>query len=283
MVSAHACWLRNRLLPKAKIVSETEQNIDKKLPFPFEFFRNYTLRNAAFAIGRSVGAGNVLRDKGFHEKTAVVPNGVDTTLFCPMDRGLCRRKFGFENFVVGYVGRFVPEKGIIDLIEAVSRCHASVELAFVGAGPLRGGMERRVSELGLKNRVYFLPERPAGELPGLMNALDVLVLPSRTTPRWKEQFGRVLVEAMACEIPVVGSDSGAIPDVIGKCGIVFPEGDLQALAGAIMALREKPAQAMEFGKSGRNRVLQWCSWEAVAAQMAGIYREVAKDCSMSVR
>ncbi len=274
LVSAHTCWLRNRLLPNAKIVSETEQNIEKKLPFPFEFFRNYTLRNAAFAIGRSAGAVNVLRDKGFRGKSAVVPNGVDTTLFSPMDRGLCRKKFGFSNFVAGYVGRFVLEKGIMDLIEAVSRCNASVELAFVGVGPLRSDMERRVSELDLKDRVHFLAERSAGELPELMNALDVLVLPSRTTPRWKEQFGRVLVEAMSCEIPVIGSDSGAIPDVIGKCGIVFPEGDSQALADAIMTLHENPKQAAEFGKSGRDRVIQWCSWEAVATQMAGIYREV---------
>ena len=70
---------------------------------------------------------------------------------------------------------------------------------------------------------------PSTEVPAVLRALDVLVLPSLTTPSWKEQFGRVLQEAMACAIPVVGSDSGEIPHVIGDAGLVTPEGDAAAL------------------------------------------------------
>ncbi len=82
--------------------------------------------------------------------------------------------------------------------------------------------------------------------------LDVLVLPSRTTPTWKEQFGRVIVEALWCGVPVVGSDSGEIPWLIGLTGggLVFPEGDSEALAGRLSELREAPALRERLALAG---------------------------------
>jgi glycosyltransferase involved in cell wall biosynthesis len=111
-------------------------------------------------------------------------------------------------------------------------------------------------------------------VPRLMNALDVLVLPSRTTPTWKEQFGRVIIEAHACGVPVIGSDSGAIPEVIGPAGLTFPEGNIAALADSIMTLAKSVPKAIELGLMGRERVLGNYTWRRVAERMRDVYRQV---------
>jgi len=276
LVSAHACWLRNRLLPKAAIVSETEQNIDKTLPFPFERFRSYSLRNADYAVGRNAEAVRILRSKGYHGPAEVVPNAVDTELFRPMDRRACRCELGLSGFVVGYVGRLVEEKGLMDLLDALKLCLPQVNLLLVGSGPLQGELERRSAGLGLGTRVKFLGGRRLDELPAVMNALDLLALPSRTTPRWKEQFGRVIIEAHACGVAVIGSNSGAIPEVIGQAGRIVPEQDPAALARAIDELAADPSIVRQLGRMGREQVEKHYTWERVAGRMAAIYRRARR-------
>jgi glycosyltransferase involved in cell wall biosynthesis len=271
LVSAQACRLRNRHFPSTRILSETEQNIDKRLPFPFERMRAYTLRNADFAIGRNAEALEVLRAKGYAGPAQVVPNAVDAELFHPMDRAECRRALGLRGFVAGYVGRLVPEKGLMEMIEALPFCGDEVNLLFVGSGDHQAALEQRARELGKIERVRFLPAQPLDALPQIMNALDVFVLPSRTTPRWKEQFGRVIIEAQACATPVIGSDSGAIPEVIGEAGLVFPERDARALAAAMEQLRASPGERRLLGALGRRQVEEHFTWNRVAERMRDIY------------
>lgn len=271
LVSAQVCRLRDRLLPHAKIVSETEQNIDKSLPFPFEAFRSYTLRHADFVVGRNAEAVRIVQRKGYSGPAEVVPNAVDAGLFRPLDREACRRALGLSGFVAGYVGRLVEEKGLADLVDALAHCPGQINLLFVGSGPLQAELEARVRERNLGWRVRFLPACPLDELPRIMNALDVLVLPSRTTARWKEQFGRVIIEAHACATPVIGSDSGAIPDVVGRAGIVVRERHPQALAVALRRLAASPDRARELGALGRAQVEENYTWEQVAERMRSIY------------
>ncbi len=274
LVSAQACRLRNRILPNAKVISETEQNIHKRLPFPFERFRRYTLRHADFAVARSDGALAVLRETGYQGPAGVVSNGVDAELFKPLDRKRCRRELDVSGFVVGYVGRLVEEKGLADLVEAVARCPVSANVLLVGDGPMAGRLLHQAKALGLAERIRILPARPLQELPAVMNAMDVLVLPSRTTARWKEQFGRVLIEANACETPVIGSDSGAIADVVGEGGLIFRERDAASLAATIRRLLDDPALARTLGMQGRRQVLAKYTWQRVAEQMHAIYQTV---------
>jgi glycosyltransferase involved in cell wall biosynthesis len=279
LVSAHACWLRNCILPGAKIVSETEQNIDKRLPPPFEWFRSYTLKRADYAVGRSAEAVGVLRAHGFHRPAEVVPNGVDAELFRPMDRESCRRALSASGFVVGYVGRLVEEKGLADLVDALPLCPGSVNLLFVGSGPMQRALEEQAGRIGVADRVRFLPACPLSELPQVMNSLDLLALPSRTTARWKEQFGRVIIEAHACGVPAIGSDSGAIPSVIGAAGLVFRERNPQDLARAIGELLDDPRRARQMGAIGRVQVESRYAWERVAAQMHSIYCRVLEGAA----
>ncbi len=274
LVSAQACRVRDRFAPAAKIVSETEQNINKKLPPPFRQIRTYVLRRADFVVGRNAEAVGVARANGFAGPTAVVPNAVDPDLFRPMDRTACRADLSLDGFVVGYVGRWVPQKGLSDLIEALVRCPADVSLLLVGSGPMEGELRASAARLGVAGRLRLLPARPLDQLPPVMNAVDVLALPSRTTGRWKEQFGRVLIEAHACGTPVIGSDSGAIPDVVGEGGLVVPEGDPAALADAIMDLRGRPQRRVELGRAGLAAARERFTWQRVAEQMGDIYRRV---------
>lgn len=274
LCSVHACYLRNRKLPSAKIVAETEQNINKNLRPPFESFRSYVLKNADYCIGRGEEAVRHLCSKGYQGPAASVPNAVDAELFRPMDRAACRRELGLSGFVAGYIGRLVEEKGVFDMVEALPHCDEEVNLVFGGDGPVRAGLEERVQQLKVPHRVTFLPHRPLDELPVVMNALDVLVLPSRTTATWKEQFGRVLIEAQACATPNLGSDSGAIPDVVGEAGIIVPEANPQALAEGMDRMRSDLAATRQMGESGRRQVEEHYTWACVARRMRDIYHEL---------
>ena len=278
LVSAHAVWLRDWMLPQAKIISETEQNINRILPPPFEQFRRYTLKHADFVIGRSREALAITHDKGYRGPGEVVPNAVDAKLFVPMDRAASRQEAGLadwcqaENFLVGYAGRLVEEKGLSDLVAAVAQCPAQVKLLFVGDGPFKAALELQIKQLNLADRVRIIPAVPLQKLPLLMNSMNVFALPSRTTATWKEQFGRVIIEAHACAIPVIGSNSGAIADVVGDAGLVVPESDPTALGAAIRQLNADRTGAAEMGRRGFHRVHREFSWECVAEQMAEIYR-----------
>ncbi|HEY4002781.1 MAG TPA: glycosyltransferase, partial [Candidatus Xenobia bacterium] len=263
LVSAHACLLRRLLLPTARIVSETEQNVDKHLPFPFESFRRYTLRQADHAVGRNQEAVDIIRRKGFRGPAEVVPNAVDSDLFSPGPRDEIRHALGWSGFVAGYVGRWVEEKGLQDALDALPSCPDDVSLAFIGGGPMESALRRP--------RVHLVPGRPQPELPALLRALDALILPSRTTARWKEQFGRVIIEAQACGVPVIGSNSGAIPEVLEASGLVVPERSPGDLAAAICRLRDDPGLRRRLAEGGRQRVLEKFTWQSVAQRMLAIY------------
>ena len=134
---------------------------------------------------------------------------------------------------IGYVGRFIGEKGILDLIDSLALLDDKYRLVLVGGGPLEDQIQKRIQALSLQDRVEFIPPKSRDELAKLYASFDVLVLPSRTDYFWKEQYGRVLVEAMACGTPVVGSQSGAIPVVIGDAPHCFAEGNVMQMANAI--------------------------------------------------
>lgn len=264
----HAMWLARRL--GIRTLFFTWQNIHRRLPWPFRLMERYNLSNADYAIAGSKGASEVLVNKGFRGPIAVIPQfGVDPELYSPA--GERQRS---ERFVVGYVGRMIESKGLISLIDAVAGLRGDWELRLVGEGPLRPRLEILVEKRGLVDRVVFVPYTASVEIPHRLRELDVLVLPSLTTPNWKEQFGRVLVEAMACEVAVVGSDSGEIPHVIGDAGLIFPEGNADALRQCLAALMDDEELRSRLAKSGRERVLALFTQAKVAEQTYEVYRSM---------
>ncbi|MDW8103335.1 MAG: glycosyltransferase family 4 protein, partial [Anaerolineae bacterium] len=211
----------------------------------------------------------VWRAKGYRGPLAIIPQfGVDPQLFVPSPRPHVR-----EEFVVGFAGRLVQEKGVDLLLEAL-RGLPDARLEILGSGPLRAALEEHAAAMGLTGRVAFLGTLPSTQIVEFYHRLDVLVLPSRSRPNWTEQFGRVLVEAMACSVPVVGSTCGEIPHVIGDAGLLFPEGDAEALREALRQLQADPALRLELGRRGRERVLARYTHARVAAQTVEMYRRI---------
>ena len=133
------------------------------------------------------------------------------------------------------------------------------------------------AQLGIAERVTFLGRQGSGEMARFYHALDVLVLPSRTLPNWKEQFGRVLIEAMACAVPVIGSTSGEIPHVIGDAGLLFPEGDVDALRACLRMLAADPAERARLGEAGRRRVLAHYTMRQIAERTLEVYKRLRKS------
>jgi glycosyltransferase involved in cell wall biosynthesis len=204
--------------------------------------------------------------------------GVPTEIFS-RDRTAWVRDFGNDaTRIVGYVGRLSGEKGLLVLAAAMLRLPADVHCLLVGAGPLQPELEllRMVPEL--RGRVHFKAPTDAAGLAGILPAFDVLVLPSLTMPHWKEQYGRVLTEAMASGVPVVGSDSGAIPEVIGEAGLVVPEGDPAALAAALdVALFDESAR-QRLIEAGARRVERELSVSVMSARLVSLYHRIAAAC-----
>ena len=112
------------------------------------------------------------------------------------------------------------------------------------------------------------------ETPGYFRQIDVLTVPTLTTKKIREQFGRVIIEAMACRVPVVGSTGGAIPEVIGDAGIVVPEDDPQALAEAFRRLINNQNLQKKLANAGEYRVAENFTWERVAEQIFSLYERV---------
>lgn len=263
-----------RTLPNSRIIFFSAQNIRKDYPPPFSWFERFTYRRADFAFAINAEAEKVIREKGWKKGARVLPLGVDPGFFQPADASDRRAELGLDGFTIGFVGKLERQKGILDLIRAVGGISAPVNLLVIGDGPLRAQAVRLAEESGLAGRARFLPAVPYDGLPGYLNCLDVLVLPSITLPGLKEQFGRVLVEAMSCAVPVIGSDSGEIPGIIGAAGLIFPEGDVAALRDRIVSLRESPETAADLARKGRERVKTKFTWETIARRQVEVYKRL---------
>ena len=271
--TAHAIWHARRV--GAKTVFFAWQNIYRIYPPPFYFFELYSLLKSHAAQAGTRQAQEVLRRKRYSYPSAVFPQfGVDAELFAPDPH-----PSDDDVFRIGYVGRLVPAKGIHVLLAAAARLSFPYRLQLIGAGAAEPGLRSHAQSLGIQDRVEFVGHVPSSAMPERYRAMHVCVLPSLTTPNWKEQFGRVLIEAMACGVPVVGSDSGEIPEIVGSDdaepgGRTFPEGDAEALAKILAELYSDPALRRDFGGQGRERVLSEFTQERIAAKTVRMYRQL---------
>jgi len=249
----------------------TWQNLLRRYPPPFSAFERYSFRHASFALAGNQEAAQVLRAKGYTGPVEVVPQfGVDPELYHNDRHAPCAK----TGFVIGYAGRLVEEKGVQVLLHAVAELQGAWSLRLLGRGPYQRELEALGARLGLGGRVAYCTGLSYGEMPRELNGLDALVLPSLTRRNWKEQFGRVLIEAMACEVPVVGSSSGEIPHLIGDAGLVVPEGDARALRDTLSRLMQSPELCAELGRRGRTRILSYYTHGHIAAATQAIYRRM---------
>jgi len=253
-----------------RLVYATFQNLPKSYPPPFAGFERENLRRAAgwIAFGQSIETTLAARDGYGRIPHRVIPSGVDVDRFAPdpASGATVRREIGWpeDATVVGYVGRFAPQKGIADLCDALDRLRESWHALFVGGGELQKDLERfRDTHPG---RVHIANGVPHSLVPRWLNAMTVLCAPSRTTSVWREQFGRMLIEAMSCGVPVVASRSGEMQNVVGDAGRVVPERDAPALAHALDALLGDQHARRELAAAGMARARDRYAWPIVARQ-----------------
>jgi glycosyltransferase involved in cell wall biosynthesis len=278
----------NRLLGlKAKNLFFTWWNLPYELKFPVSLLEAYNLQGTDGIVSGNQDGADILRDRGYQGPIRVMPQlGVDESLFRPQPQPelMARHSLQPEDFVIGFVGRFVEEKGLLTLVDALGQLphQPQWKCLLLGRGPLKAALEAKVAELGLGDRVIWVESVPHDDVPRYINLMSTLVLPSETTYRfktmtsvgWKEQFGHVLIEAMACQVPVVGSDSGEIPHVIKDAGLVFPEGQAEELADRLQQLLTQPELRTKLGKRGYQLAMERYTNRALAQQTLDFYREL---------
>jgi glycosyltransferase involved in cell wall biosynthesis len=270
-------WQATRLARRvgARSLFFTWQNLTRRYPPPFRWCERYVYRHAAYAIAGNHAAVEVLRRKGYAGSLCVIPQfGVDPALY-----GAAQPPDGV--FVIGYVGRMVEEKGVADLLRAAAKLDGNWHLRLLGAGPALEGFLDLAHILGISDRVQVTDQIPSPQVPSYLTHLHALVLPSHSCPNWKEQFGRVLTEAMASGVPVLGSDSGEVPNVIGDAGLIFAEGDVEALRQHLATLMADVALWRELAARGRARVRDRFTQARVAAETVQVYERIARAISQN--
>jgi glycosyltransferase involved in cell wall biosynthesis len=277
-------YVANRLATSSPIGFYAAQNIAKKYPAPIRMLERYVLSHSKFCFPVTEGALSVLREKGYGGIAEVLPLAVDETIYYPQPteaRKLRDRlQIDSNDFVIGYLGRLVEEKGLQTLIQTLaSIVDQPWTCVIAGAGPMEPQLREDAQHLGLSNRIHFVGYVPHNEAPNWLSLFDVLVLPSETRPHWKEQFGRVLVEANACGTPVIGSECGEIPAVIRSTGggLIVPEAAPQALADAITSLLCDQGTRNEFADRGRKKATTEYEQSHLASRFSGIIEKVVAD------
>ena len=276
----------NRILKlKAKNLFFTWWNLPYHLKFPISLLEAYNLKHTNGIITGNQDGAKILRDRGYQGKLRVMPQlGVDDSLFSRQPQSELAAKLGIhsDDFVVGFAGRFVPEKGILTLIKSLEKLRdRRWKLLLLGRGALKPEIQQQAKKLGFSDRLIWIESVPHAEVHHYINLMNTLVLPSETTDQfktltsagWKEQFGHVLI-AMACQIPVIGSDSGEIPNVIDRSGLVFPEGNVEELTNRLKSLMDNPSFAEELGQRGYQRVIAKYTNRALAKELLEFYRSL---------
>ncbi len=260
----------------AKIIIESWQNIYKKYAFPFNLIEQFNLKNADALIAGSTEIKEVLWRKNYLKTLKIIPLGLDLTSYSDnCNRQLLTETMG-NSFVIGFVGRVEWYKGIFILLEAVFALPQDLnwKLLIIGAGSALAEAKALVNSRGLQNKVNFTGSIPHKKTVAYFKLMQVLVLPSLTTANWKEQFGRVLIEAMACGCPVIGSSSGEIPQVIDQVGLIFREGDITDLREKIIYLAHNKEKARKLSQRGLQRVKDLYSWPIIAEKTCHLYNEL---------
>jgi glycosyltransferase involved in cell wall biosynthesis len=268
---------------RAALVYATFQNIPKQYPPPFQWIERYALARAAgwIAFGRTID--QALMQKACYQTRArrTIPLGVDLERFYPdpSARRTIRNELGWAasgSPVVGYLGRFVPEKGLDKLTQALDSIPAPWRALFIGGGP----MEKALREWGRRHgsRVRIVTEVKHDQVPAYLNAMDVLCAPSQTTTNWREQLGRMLIEAFACGVPVVAGDSGEIPHVVEDAGVILGEKDVRQWAMALTDLLENPSRRTELAARGLKRARATFAWPIIARRHLAFFGELLDGC-----
>jgi glycosyltransferase involved in cell wall biosynthesis len=278
LAAAQIGWANARTL-RVPFGFYSAQNILKKYPPPFSWLETMVYRQSAYAFPITGAVEEVLRTKRFQGLSTVCPLPLDPEIYrrrgLDEDRQLIPR--AEDEVVIGYVGRIVEPKGLRTLAAALPALRdLQWKLVVIGKGDFEETFRQLLKDGGVMDRVDFLGFVPHVETPRYLSAFDLLVVPSETQPNWKEQFGRVITEAMASGTPVIGSSSGEIPNLIRGAdgGLVFPERNANELARCLQSLMTQKDLRDKYAENGRRWVEKEVSLSAVGKKMASTLEEV---------
>jgi N-acetyl-alpha-D-glucosaminyl L-malate synthase BshA len=225
--------------------------------------------DAVTAVSESLRR-RVADELGVSRPVEVIPNLVDPGRFRP---GAERRPPDDVATVV-HVSNFRPVKRSLDVIDVFAgiRRQLRARLVMVGDGPDRSAAEERCRELGLAGEVRFTGN--VTRVESVLAGADLLLLPSEA-----ESFGVAALEAMACEVPVVASEVGGVPEVVaqGETGLLFARGDVGGMVAASVRILSQPELGHRLGRNGRRRVLERFTPEVVVPRYRDLYRRCVEQ------
>ncbi len=216
------------------------------------------------------------------EKVVSIYPGVDISRFKPGPKDVdFGRQLGMssDRFTVLYVGQFVSWKGVYNLVYAgkiLKEAKRDVQFVLVGSGAQNETLQKLIRYAALEDCFVFGDSIPYHNLERLYQLADVFVLPSLPSMAWQEQFGMVLAEAMACGVPVLASNTGSIPEVVGDAGLLFPPGNFWELAEKLKYLMENRGILNELREKVRKRAVEKFDAQKNAEKILEVYHEVCR-------
>lgn len=255
------------------------ENLRRQYGHVARYCRQFNLKRIDALIAGNEEALEIVREDGFKGVGIILPQfGVNENFFCPHEVGTLRQDLDLEGkFVISFVGRYVQEKGIHTLIQAIEKLtHTDniTEFSLLLLSSMEPPDWLKEKANTLKDKIYIIGNIPHEDFPRYVNLFDILVLPSETQENWKEQFGRVIVEAMACGVPVIGSSSGAIPEIIGDYGLVFQEKDAQDLTNKLLELINNPRMLSDLKGKVREYVMENYTHDKVVEKTINTWQEL---------
>jgi glycosyltransferase involved in cell wall biosynthesis len=227
--------------------------------------RDRNLRLATAVVGTNSLAVKLATKRRPSVRHAVVPQlGITPPTTMPRERR--------AELAIGFVGRLVPERGLDLLFRACVSLAGKWTLSVVGTGPSQEELEELAQRLGIAARISWLGALPRQAVDEVWTRLDCLVLPSRTTERWVMTEARAAIHAMANGVAVIGTNSGALPEIIGDAGRIVPEEDVASMTAALQELYADRSLCERLGSAGRRRVQDEFSEPAVAGKLLTFWR-----------
>jgi len=251
-------------------------SLSDKIAYTIEYYLlPFVASQSSAVVAVSKYAKDMLKRR-YNVDSEVIYHGIDANAFKPKNKTRSKRKLGYKetDFIILFVGKMHPCKDPLTLIKATSEVvekNASLRLTMIGGGELYEEAKNEICKRNLSNYTKLLNYGDSEKLRILYDAADVFVLPSVA-----EAFGMTLLEAMASGVPVIASNSGACPEVVGKAGILFDQGNYTELAEKILRLSNKKGLSRKLSEAGLKRVKETFSWEDKIDQYLKLYKTTCR-------
>ncbi len=268
-LSGMVAWLTQWLHRKPYVVTVQGSDVFQGLKIPLvRQLSLWALKHARFVFALSRALAREVQELGIQaDQIKIVPNGVNLASI----RNILQEESSREPVIL-FVGSLFWRKGVTHLLEAFHQISGEIPgycLVFVGEGNQREILEKRTRETGLENRVVFAGNLPHDDVIRWMRRARVFVLPSI-----EEGQGVVLLEAMACGTPCIGSNVGGIPDILTpECGWLFEPENVQELARTLRNLILQKEEWEEKSHNSRNRVENIYDWDKIASSIVKYYQD----------